>query len=116
MVKTKNAAQKLSWALLLFASAIFFLGIKNADVQQKREALKIVSQSLADAIKFGSSLGLPKVTASLIIGNNKDKLAIDFKNKKITSARNFIYHYNGYTVKCHISFHGKVCAVTCETE
>jgi hypothetical protein len=112
----KNESVKFGWALLLFISAVFFYGIKNFDVQQKKEAVRLFTQGLVDTIKFANSLGLPKVRISFDVGKNNDNLSVDFVNRKVTSERNFIYHYNGYTVKCTVSFHKNMYIVACETE
>ncbi len=116
MEKGIKESVKFGWALLLFASAVFFWGIKNVDIQQKRETLRLFAEGLKATIKFANSLNLSKVRIGFEVGNNKDTLFVDFVNKKVSSARNFIYHYNGYIVKCSVSIDGNVYTVVCETE
>jgi len=101
--------EKLIFALMLFMLAALIWGLRyNVAVEQQKFAA-IFANGIKSVIEFGEKLFPPTVNRYSLelhtLGNN-DTITVNRQTHTVSSKRNFIYHYKGYTVKCTVSYDG----------
>ena len=91
---------------LLFL-AIFIVGLRGVSYLVSYNIVKQFTNGLAQTLNLVDKFyppSQPFVDMKFSILGNKDVIHIDRINNRITSDRNFIYHYNGFTVKCSVIY------------
>lgn len=99
--------ERLALALFFLSVALFIWGIKISNAYLAYSVAKEVAKGIALTLGFVEKnypKSEPFVDIGFDIGENKDILHIDRLNNRITSDRNFIYRYKGYTVRCSVEY------------
>ncbi|NPB04896.1 MAG: hypothetical protein GXO08_00720 [Aquificae bacterium] len=97
-------SEKLTLALVLFALAVLFWGIRAVKEVEAYRIAKIFTVGLKKTIEFGDANypDAPVFTVGFSVLGNEDTITVDRQNMRVYSAKNFIYRYSGYTVICSV--------------
>ena len=116
-----SKGERLSLALLLFGVALFVAGVKMAGSLMGYNLAKEVGRGLKLTLQFAEKNYPPSepfVDIGFSVLGNRDIIHIDRINNRVTSDRNFIYRYKGYTVRCSVVYQPreKSYLITCGAE
>jgi len=110
MYSILDRSSKLTVALLLFSLAFLIWGIKVVSVKPQKRLAAIFVNGIKNVIEFGDRFFPPQeeqYSLELRALGNTDIITVNRRTHKVSSKKNFIYHYKWYTVKCEVTYSGK---------